>query len=261
MESLKLFWIFVKTSIQNDTEYRADFFTQLFVVALRAASQLGILWVVFSHTTSLGGWSRPQVLALLGVYNFMLGMVFIIIAPNMRQVLEDIRQGTLDFALLKPVDSQFLVSIRQFSVWRISDILMGLAMTLYATHEMAQTLTLREAVLFPLMLLSGGAIVYSLWLALTTAAFWFTRIDNIEMIFWNVFEAGRYPIDVYPLQVRRLLTYGIPLAFITSVPARALGGTLSPPMVVASLVLATAATLASAWFWRLGLRRYGSASS
>lgn len=261
MEHLKLFWLFLKTSIQNDAEYRAEFFTQLFVTFLRIATQLGALWVIFSHTTSLGGWSRPQVLALLGVYNFMLGLIFTVIAPNMRQVLEDVRQGTLDFALLKPINSQFLVSARQVVVWRVTDMGFGIAMTIYASLEMAQTISLREAVLFPLMLLSGGVIVYSFWLILATTAFWFTRIENIEMIFWNVFEAGRYPIDVYPLLVRQTLTFLIPLAFITSYPAKALGGTLALPTLLVSVSLAAAMALVSAWFWRLGLSRYSSASS
>ncbi len=269
MEHLRLFWLFAKTSVQNDTEYRADFFAQVLVTLLGIGTQLTAVWVIFRQTPNLAGWSLPQVLALLGVYNFMYGFIGALIAPNMRQVLEDVRQGTLDFALLKPVNNQFLVSVRQFVIWRLTDILLGLALAVYASVRIAahstagagSTFSLHQALLFPLMLACGAVIVYSFWLILATTSFWFIRIDNIEMIFWNIFEAGRYPIDVYPLYIRRFLTFGVPLAFITTFPARALGGALETPTVLLAVLLAAVMALLSAWFWRVGLRRYGSASS
>src|SRR6266542_3300066 len=135
MEHLRLFWLFVRTSVQNDTEYRADFFAQIMVTLL----------------------------GLLGVYNFMYGFIGAVIAPNMRQVLEDVRQGTLDFALLKPVNSQFLVSVRQFVIWRLSDIALGIALAVYASLQLAHQVSAREALLFPLTLLCGAVIVYSFW--------------------------------------------------------------------------------------------------
>jgi ABC-2 type transport system permease protein len=261
MEHLKLFWLFVKTSIANDTEYRADFFGQILVTLLGIGTQLAAVAVIFAHTPNLAGWSLPQVLALLGVYNFMYGFIGAIIAPNMRQVLEDVRQGTLDFALLKPVDSQFLVSARQFVVWRLTDVVLGVGLAVVASLRLAHEISLREALTFPLMLLCGAVIVYSFWLILATTAFWFTRIDNIEMIFWNIFEAGRYPIDVYPIAIRRFLTFGVPLAFITTIPARALSGGLQAGTMLLAVLLAVAMAGVASWFWRVGLRRYGSASS
>jgi ABC-2 type transport system permease protein len=269
MEHLRLVWLYARTSVQNDTEYRADFFAQVLVTLLGIGTQLTAVWVIFRQTPNLAGWSLPQVLALLGVYNFMYGFIGASIAPNMRQVLEDVRQGTLDFALLKPVNSQFLVSVRQFVIWRLTDIVLGLALAIYASLQIAtrpgpggaSSFSLHQAFLFPVMLVCGAVIVYSFWLILATTSFWFIRIENIEMIFWNIFEAGRYPIDVYPLSIRRFLTFGVPLAFITTFPARALCGALETPTVILAVLLAAAMAAVSAWFWRMGLRHYGSASS
>jgi ABC-2 type transport system permease protein len=137
VEPLRLFWLFARTSVQKDTEYRADFFAQILVTLLGIGTQLAAVWVIFRHTPNLAGWSLPQVLALLGVYNFMYGFIGASIAPNMRQVLEDVRQGTLDFALLKPINSQFLVSVRQLEIWRLTDIALGLALVYYASVHMA----------------------------------------------------------------------------------------------------------------------------
>src|SRR5436190_9486996 len=155
MEPLRLFWLFARTSIQKDTEYRANFFAQILVTLLGIGTQLAAVWVIFRHTPNLAGWSLPQVLALLGVYNFMYGFIGASIAPNMRQVLEDVRQGTLDFALLKPINSQFLVSVRQFEVWRLTDVTLGIALAIYSSIKIAagagSAPVLREALTFPLM--------------------------------------------------------------------------------------------------------------
>jgi viologen exporter family transport system permease protein len=261
MEPLRLFWLFVKTSVLNDTEYRADFFGQLLVTLLGIGTQLAAVWVIFSHTPNLAGWSLPEVLALLGVYNFMSGFIGALIAPNMRRLLEDVQQGTLDFALLKPVESQFLVSVRQFVIWRLTDIVLGIALAVYATLRMTHQISLYEALLFPVMLLCGTVIVYAFWLILITTSFWFIRLENIEMIWWNLFEAGRYPINVYPVPIRNFLTFVVPIAFVTTIPARALGRGLDGHTVLLAVLLAVAMALVSAWFWRVGLRRYGSASS
>jgi len=261
MEHLRLFWLFIKTSVLNDTEYRADFFAQILVTLINLGTQLAAVGVIFTHTPELAGWTLPQVLALLGVYNIMYGLIGAVIAPNMRRVLEDIRQGTLDFTLLKPVDSQFLASARQFVIWRMADVALGLGLAIYASVQLARTLSPWQAVAFPLMLFCGGVIVYSFWLILTTTGFWFTRLDNIEMIWWNLYEAGRYPIDVYPVLIRNFLTYLVPVAFVTTIPARALGRGIDAATLALAALLAAVMALLSAWFWRVGLRRYGSASS
>src|SRR5205085_164049 len=137
MEHVRLFWLFARTSVQNDTEYRADFFAQILVTLLGVGTQLVAVSVIFRHTPDLAGWSLPQVLGLLGVYNLMYGFIGAVIAPNMRQVLEDVRQGTLDFALLKPINSQFLISVRQFEIWRLTDVFLGIALAIYASIRIA----------------------------------------------------------------------------------------------------------------------------
>jgi len=115
--------------------------------------------------------------------------------------------------------------------------------------------------LFVAMLTAGIMIIYSFWLMLATMAFWFTRINNIEMVFWNVFEAGRYPVDIYRPWVRWGLTYVIPLAFLTTFPAGALVGKTGSSGIVAALALGTLSWVIASAFWRFGLSRYSGASA
>ncbi len=258
---LRLIALFARVSVQNDAAYRFEFFMRVILTILQLAAELMGLWTIFSNTQSLAGWNVYQVLVLLGVFRFMVGIIQMIIAPNMRLIMEDIRNGTLDFALTKPVNSQFYVSIRQVVSWRITDLIVGAAMAGYGIFHLAATISFGQVVMFLLLLAAGAIIIYSFWLILATTVFWFTRINNIEMVFWNVFEAGRYPIDIYRPWVRWALTYLMPLAFLITFPAAALVGKTSViTLIIAGAVAAAMATAASL-FWRFGLRRYSGASA
>ncbi|MCG3129958.1 MAG: hypothetical protein FLDDKLPJ_00697 [Phycisphaerae bacterium] len=261
LRHLRLIPIFVRVSFQNDAAYRADFILHSVLALLQLAAELIGVWIIFSNTTSIAGWTAWQVLTLMGVFRMMSGIIGLVIAPNMRLIMEDIRSGSLDFVLLKPVNAQFYASIRQVVLWRGADIVAGLILIGVAGFKLGTGVEAAAAAGFALMLAAGATIVYSIWLLLATLAFWLTRIANIEMVFWNVFEAGRYPVDIYQPRLRWALTYIIPLAFLTTRPAATLLGKSAPSVLLVAWGVATAALLAATWFFRFGLRRYSGASA
>jgi len=261
---LKLFWLFTKVSVQNFAAYRFDLVTRLFVSVMHLAFELAVVWTIFTNTQTLRGWKWQQMLVMVGVFRVIAGGIRILIVPNMRKVLEEIMDGTLDYVLLKPVHSQLLVSIREVVVWRIVDVMLGLSVAIIGCVKTGGTVPLRTALLFALMLAAGFIVVYCIWLIIAAACFWFSRIHNIEMIFWNVFEAGRYPIGIYPEGVRFTLTFLFPLAFITYYPAAAMTGdpSLFPAHIpFAAIGLAGVMLVLSNRVWHYGLRRYSGASA
>lgn len=259
---LKLFGLFVRISIQDDAAYRVDFLVHMILSVVQLLGELMGLWVIFANTTSLNDWNAWQILALLGVFRIMSGVIGLAIAPNMRQIMEDIRDGKLDFVIMKPVNTQFFASTRRVIIWRLTDVVVGLGVAFFASLQLSAELTALQVVQFLIMLAVGVTIIYSFWLTLATLAFWFTRISNIEMVFWNVFEAGRYPVDIYRPSIRLALTYVIPLAFLTTFPASALVGKPLPAGgILTALLIAAASFTFASLFWRFGLSRYSGASA
>ncbi|MCC6445569.1 MAG: ABC-2 family transporter protein [Armatimonadetes bacterium] len=261
MRYLYLILVFIRTSIQTEVEYRADFYTRALASLMELGTTVGALWVVFSHTQSLAGWSFAQVLVLLSIYYLMDGLIQTFIAPNMRQVMDQVRQGTLDFVLVKPENSQFLASFRTVNIWGAANVPVGLVLAFLSVRKLAGAVGFWEAGAFAVTLFSGLVIIYAFWLMLVTLTFWFIKIDNIDQIVWQAFSAGRYPVDIYPLWLRRTLTYAIPIAFILTVPARALTGQLAGQSVLISLLMAAVMLVLCSAFWRFGLKYYTGASS
>jgi ABC-2 type transport system permease protein len=114
---------------------------------------------------------------------------------------------------------------------------------------------------FVAMLLSGIIIVYALWLVMVSFAFWFVKIDNITELFFAFYEAGRYPVTVYRGAVRALLTFVVPIAFVTTFPASALLGRLDQATAITGFALAIGLFIVSNRFWDFAIKHYSSASS
>lgn len=261
MKYLRLFAVFFRISVLGEMAYRANFFVQLFQSLVELATALTGLAVVFSHTETLGGWRPDEVLALVGVYFLVGGVIGLVIQPGMEQLIDAVRRGTLDFTLIKPQDAQLLVSIRSIRIWKLFDIGLGFAVLAAALFRLGEHVGTGQAVTFAGMLLCGAVIVYSFWLMLATLSFWFVRVENILVVFQSMYEAGRWPISLYPGWLRFALTFLVPVAFATTVPAEALTGRLDTPTLLGAVVLAAAMLVVSRLLWRLGLRRYSGASA
>ncbi len=261
MHYLRLFLTYLKIGVLAELEYRANFWIQLVQTAMELALALGGLAVVFRHTENLGGWRPPELLALLGVYFVIGGLIRTMVRPSMQKFMEDIRKGTLDFTLTKPADAQVLVSIQRFELWKITDLGVGVALLVIALGQLSDQVGLLQATMFGLTLLSGGLIVYSVWLILATFSFWFVKVENILVIFMTMYEAARWPVTIYPRWLRWILTFLIPVAFATTVPAQAVTGRLDATTLGIAAAMAAVLLVVSRAFWLYGLRFYSGASA
>lgn len=258
---MRLLALQARLSVQNETAYRFDFFMRCVSAVINLAGEFFTLWAIFANTRSLAGWRPAEVIVLLGVFRAMVGVIGMVIAPNMRTTMEDVRSGAFDFVLTKPIGAQFYASFRQLVFWRGIDLVLGLALIVGGAASLSTRLTLGALLSFIVTLAAGAVVIYSFWLILATSVFWFTRLANIEMVFWNIFHAGRYPLDVYSPWVRWTLTFILPLGFITTFPAAALVGRGESDVLLASVIVAPLMLLAASAFWRFGVRSYSGASA
>jgi ABC-2 type transport system permease protein len=261
MAYLRLLWIFFRIGVLGELAYRVNFVVQLFQSLLGLGTALGGLAVVFSHTDTLGGWRPDELVALVGVYFLVGGAINLVIQPSMELLIESVREGTLDFTLTKPEDAQLLVSVQQVQIWSLIDIVLGFGVLIAALVQLGTHVGAWQAIAFAIALLAGGAIIYSFWLILATCSFWFVRVENILVIFQSMYEAGRWPVSLYPQWLRWALTFVVPVAFATTVPAQALTGRLTWQTLLGAIALAGVMLVASRLFWRVGIRHYSGASA
>ncbi len=253
MHRLRVAWTFFRIGLLNELAYRANLYLQVLQSGMAVAGAIGGLLVVFGHTDSLRGWGPDEVLAVLGVYLLMGAGMGGVIEPSMQKLMEDVRQGTLDYTLTKPEEAQSLVSVSEIRVWKLVDVVLGLAVLGVALARRRAVVAPADVALFALMLLAGAAIIYSFLLAMAAVSFWFLRIDNILVIFSDMYQAARWPIGIYPGWLRMLLTFVVPVAIAITVPAEALVGRLTGSRVLLAWGVAAGAMAAARFVWVRGL--------
>jgi ABC-2 type transport system permease protein len=261
MDTLRLIGTFARVAVMNEVQYRVNFFLQLLQSLIALGTGLVALSLVFSYTTDLAGWTRPELLLVMGVHVLTGGLIRATIQPNMERLMGDIGEGTLDYALTKPEDSQFLVSIREFRLWQLIDVCLGLGLAGIALWQLRSAISGPQALAFAVALFLGGIMIYSVWLMLTTGAFWFIRVENIMEVFQSLYQAGRWPVGVYPGWLRFGLTFLVPVAFAVTVPSEALTGRLTAPTLMGAAAMAVVLFVLARRVWWFGLTRYSGASA
>lgn len=261
MNWLRLIALHLRIAILNELQYRTNLGLQLVQSLIALATSLIGIAFIFSKTTHLAGWSASELLAVVGVYFLVGGITQLFILPSLSRFMEDVRVGALDFALIKPVDSQLLILSRQVEAWKVIDILIGIGVLTVALVQVGARLDLARAVQFLIVTVAGAIVVASFLMILATGAFWFVRVQNILVIYQAMFEAGRWPITIYPPWLQLALTFLVPVGFAVTVPAETLVGRLDWRLLIGALALAIVMPVLARVLWTRGLRLYAGASA
>jgi len=175
---------------------------------------------------------------------------------------ELVRTGKLDFMLLLPVNTRFLVSLRTVDLGGFVNAASALGVMAFAIHKLQIAPGATHLLGFALLVVCGILLHYSLMMILAASAFYTVRAQGIVWGYYQIFNLARMPDTAFRGLFRAVFTYVLPVTLISNVPARTLLHTLESPWR-ALLLLAIGAT----WFvisegvWRFSLRRYTSASS
>jgi ABC-2 type transport system permease protein len=258
---LRLLAVQLRASTALALQYRLEFFGQGALALLWTTWSLVPLLVVFSDRPGVAGWSFDEALVVMGWFTLMKGVLEGAVNPSLASVVEHIRKGTLDFVLLKPADAQFLVSTARFMPWRIVDVLAGLAIFGVAFHRMGRWPTPGAVAAALMLLFCATLVLYSLWILVISAAFYLVKIDNLSFLFASIYDAARWPVDVFRGFFRLLFTFVIPLALLTSYPALALLGKLDLSVAAQALGGSLVFAVASRLVWIRSIGKYTSASS
>ena len=215
--------------------------------------------LIFRRVPTLAGWNFHQSLLVMGFFTILGGVANTVLRANLSRIVTHVRQGTMDFILLKPIDSQFHLSVRRFISWGIPDIVYGFGIVFYAGTKLDMNVMNYLSATLPLA--TGLVTLYSIWFMLGATSIWFVKVHNVTYVLSNLLAAGRFPIHMYPMAMRILFTFVVPVAFLTTVPAQAMLGRTNWGWLCGSILFALGAFIASRHFWRFALRHYTSASS
>ncbi|MGB8980397.1 MAG: ABC-2 family transporter protein [Anaerolineales bacterium] len=261
MNTWKLLSAFLKVNVQMSLAYRADTVVNILLNIMWLGWELLSLGIIFSNTETIGGWGFGELIALLGVFRLVHTLMIALIWPNTEKFNQSIRDGSMDYTLLQPVNSMFLVTFSRITVWRAWDLILAAVLIVVGVNMSGDTATPLSILAFIVLTISGAIVIYSLWIVLIALTFWFTKFDNNVTILQALLDAGRYPVTVYPVWLRILVTFIIPIAVATTIPLQGLRGELDLGRILMFVAIGIASFLVASQVWKRGLKQYSGASS
>lgn len=259
---LSLYAALWRNSVIRELGFKVNFLMWIVVEGLWFALQLTFIGVLYLHTESIGSWTKWQVVALVGTSHLIQQLFTAIFLTNLTALSEHIRTGKLDFMLLLPVNTRFLVSFRQVDLGGFVNAAGALCVIGYALHRLGHTPGLAQIAGFLLLVLVGILIHYSLMLMLSATSFWTVRAQGIVWGYYNLFNIARLPDEAFRGAFKAVFTFALPMLLVSNVPVKLLVDKLGSPWEMALLlILAVLIYAASELLWRTALKRYTSASS
>jgi ABC-2 type transport system permease protein len=259
---LDLYAALWKNSVIREMQFKTNFVLWIIVELLWFALQLTFIGVIYSHTDRIGDWTKWQVVLLIATSNFIQQLFTALFLSNLVNLSELIRTGRLDFMLLLPVNTRFVISLRQVDLGGFVNGAFALSVMFYAGTQLDLSVTVGQALGFMLLVSASILVHYSLLTMLSASSFWTVRAQGIVWGYYNLFNIARLPDAAFRGAFKAFFTYALPMLLVANVPAKLIAQKLSSSgemVLLAGLSIALFAI--SEIIWRKSLRRYTSASS
>ncbi len=261
LKYLRILFQFWSTSLSIELEYKLNLFVEILSTIGNLAGSLFVLSMFYTADNTLGGWPWHSSLIILGFYTLIESFTISFLQPNLSRIVKQVQNGTLDFVLLKPVNSQLWLSFRTFSPYGLPSLIVGIILIYIGLVKGNYYVNELSLIISFVMFICGLIILYSLWFLIASTSIWFVKIWNANEVLRSVLISGRYPISAYPLALRPILTFLLPVAFLTTVPAQALLGIAPFSLMMVGVTIAIVFFVFSINFWKYALKFYTSASS
>jgi ABC-2 type transport system permease protein len=262
---LRLFTALARYSLLREMAFRGNFLAKVFIELLWLAILLIFYRTVFGKTRAVAEWTEMQYLFFLGCHYALAGVMETFFLENCSEFAELVRSGDLDFALLKPIDEQFLLSCRKIDWSTAPNVVAGLALMGVALWHLGEPVAPMRVAAFVLVFLCGIAISYSFLLMLTSTSVWLVRNQSLYEMWWLFSSLMRYPRQIFGAGWARpfgwFFTYIFPAMLVVNVPAETMVQVFQPWFVGFTVAATVVLLVVSRWLFRLALRSYRSASS
>jgi ABC-2 type transport system permease protein len=251
-----------RNSVVREMSFKSNFLLWIVVELLWFGLQLGFIGVIYLHTDHIATWSKWQVILLVGASHFIQQIFQALFLNNCVALSELIRTGRLDFMLLLPMNTRFLISLRQVDLGGFVNAGSALAVMGYAARQLGLAPNAAQIAGFLLLCAAGIFIHYSLMFLLASVAFWTVRAQGIVWGYYSMFNIARYPDAAFQGFFRAFFTFAVPMLLVANVPVKLLINRLGSPVDLLWLLgMGVVCFVISEIFWRFSMRHYASASA
>ncbi|HSW97194.1 MAG TPA: ABC-2 family transporter protein [Candidatus Saccharimonadales bacterium] len=255
---LKIYSVLLRLNISALIEYRANFFNSLLGTIGWAVVSITSMILLTSRVKIVYGWTPDELLAVTGLYSILIGVFSLFFSRNFERFSRIIHKGELDTILLKPIDSQFLLSFWVVNYPSIARIFIGIGFLWYILQRMHIAVTMFSIVNFLLLTFCGVILLYSLWFCVMTIIIKLTNLTNLIDFLYSFNNLGRYPPEMIK-QTRNIFIFILlPFTLTATIPIRTLLSKASFVDIEILTLCSFGSLFLSRILWKFALRFYTS---
>ncbi|MEB3364319.1 ABC-2 family transporter protein [Lactobacillus sp. R2/2] len=129
--------------------------------------------VIYLNVDTVGGWSFKECFLLVGVYTMLDGFLMAFLVKSMPKMEADIREGTLDSVLLKPINTKLFYFFSSIEFTQLINSVLGLSSNYLCVSRISKLVISPTSLFLYFPVYVGCILYYSLWYLWTISAFWF----------------------------------------------------------------------------------------
>lgn len=259
---LYIYGLFLKNSLIAQLEYRANFVTGILMEVGYLFAKILYVIVIYRSGKTINGLSPDAILLFIGTFVIATGFYAGLYMMNFFQLRNQIRDGSLDLLITKPVSLQFILTLRRSDPGIMTiDILGGLVMVGIGWSRLAIPFNLLNGLGFLGFLLSGAVVGYALFLLPQIFSFWFVNTSSIAEVTDSFWDFNNVPMTVYNRLIQRIGVFAFPIFVVTNFPALFVLGKMNRVYLAWGIAAPFLLLGLTRWFWRCAVKNYTSASS
>lgn len=252
--------LLAQRSLAQMLAYRLSALFVILFGSLFAAAEVVSILVYYQYAPDIAGWDLHSFLALAASYGLIQYIYQFCFVQSHEELMDRIIEGDLDYDLIRPLDAQFLCSLKTLDYPSLVNLMIPIGLLVYSWPHLGVPFAVGTVLLYAALVVCGVALYYLLSQFFVTLAFWVERPQKLGGVTEYLFDFASRPRAVYPRAMQFALSFVLPVLTAVNMPADFLRGQFDLPAFVVFAGMLVALWAAVRAQWRLGLRRYASAN-
>ena len=251
MFHLRLLGQFIRNALIREMMFPANFLIQVVTRLFWFAARVALFRLIYSEVDQIREWSRDEYFTFMATGMLINSIVEAFFMPNCAAFCEHIRTGRLDFALTRPVDAQFLVSLQRLNPAMFTQVLLATALLVMSLSELHRPIPVSAIFLYLFYIGIAVTFFYSLMIATACTSIWFGRNQGLYDFWFYITIFAQYPRSIYDgtdasrfesgEAIQFAFSWILPILLVVTIPAQTILSTASQPLFAIAMLASTAA--------------------
>jgi len=252
--------MFAKTSLMQQMEYRANFIIGILAECAWLMSKLLYAFVVYRTGSNVGGFSPDQIMLFIGTFIILTALYTGIFMRNFGSIPWRVQRGELDILLVKPISTQFHLTMREVEyATPIPNIIGGVITICVAWSRLGLSAGLWNVAAYICLIISGMILTYSIFLLPCLLTFWTVKVGSVIEIIYSCWDFNNMPMGIYGKWIQRVGIFVFPIFVIANFPVMALFESLPPIYMAWGIIIPVVLFMLMRRVFDLAIKRYSSA--